>query len=218
MRWKEKHGLSDQALVKAIAEMEQGLIDADLGGSVLKKRVALPGRAKRGGVRVIVATKKVDCWVYLYGFEKNERDNISDRELKIFQEMAGDLLKLNDRQVDLALSEGEFVEVVNETKEKTSRIASEMKDTALGLHRIGLIDKRRMNELEALTTLRIEKMTPEKIKSLREKEHVSQAVFASVLNMSLSTVQKWEIGEKRPSGPSLKLLSLVERKGLSAVL
>ena len=75
-----------------------------------------------------------------------------------------------------------------------------------------------MNELEALTTLKIEKMTPEKIKSLREKEHVSQAVFASVLNMSLSTVQKWEIGEKRPSGPSLKLLSLVERKGLSAVL
>ena len=54
MRWKEKHGLSDQALVKAVAEMEQGLIDADLGGSVLKKRVALPGRGKRGGVRVIV--------------------------------------------------------------------------------------------------------------------------------------------------------------------
>ena len=118
MRWKEKHGLSDQALVKAVAEMEQGLIDADLGGSVLEKRVALPGRGKRGGVRVIVATQKIDRWVFLYGFEKNERNNISDRELKIFQEMAVDLLKLNDRQVDLALSEGEFVEVVNETKEK----------------------------------------------------------------------------------------------------
>ena len=118
MRWKEKHGLSDQALVKAVAEMEQGLIDADLGGSVLKKRVALPRRGKRGGVRVIVATKKIDRWVFLYGFEKNERDNISVREVKIFQEMAGDLLKLNDRQVDLALSEVEFVEVVNETKEK----------------------------------------------------------------------------------------------------
>ena len=94
-----------------------GLIDADLGGSVLKKRVALPGRGKSGGVRVIVATPKVDRWVFLYGFEKNERDNISKKELKIFQEMAVDLLKLNDRQVDLALSEGEFVEVVNETKE-----------------------------------------------------------------------------------------------------
>ena len=61
----------------------------------------------------------MDRWVFLFGFETNERDNISDRELKIFQEMAVDLLKLNDRQVDLALSEGEFVEVVNETKEKT---------------------------------------------------------------------------------------------------
>ena len=118
MRWKEKHGLSDHILVKVVAEMEQGLIDADLGGAILKKRVALPGRGKRGGVRVIVATQKADRWVFLYGFEKNERDNISDKELKIFQEMAVDLLKLNDRQVDLALSEGEFVEVGNETKEK----------------------------------------------------------------------------------------------------
>ena len=103
-------------------------------------------------------------------------------------------------------------------KKITNRIASEMKDTASGLHRIGLIDKRRMSELEAVITPNIQEMTPEKIKSLREKEHVSQAVFASVLNTSLSTVQKWEIGAKRPSAPSLKLLSLVERKGLAAVL
>ena len=117
-RWKEKNGLSDWALAKAVAEMEQGLIDADLGGYVFKKRVAFPGRGKRSGVRVIVATKKVDRWFFLYGFGKNERDNISNKELKVFQEMAVDLLRLNDRQVDLALSEGEFVEVVNETKEK----------------------------------------------------------------------------------------------------
>ena len=103
-------------------------------------------------------------------------------------------------------------------KKITNRIASEMKNTALGLHRIGLIDKRRMSELEAVITPNIQEMTPEKIKSLREKEHVSQAVFASVLNTSLSTVQKWEIGAKRPSAPSLKLLSLVEKKGLAAVL
>jgi putative transcriptional regulator len=53
---------------------------------------------------------------------------------------------------------------------------------------------------------------------LREKAHVSQAVFAAVLNTSLSTVQKWEIGDKKPSGPSLKLLNIIERKGLEAVL
>ena len=66
---------------------------------------------------MIVATQKGNRWVFLYGFEKNERGNISSKELKIFQEMAVDLLKLNDRQVDLALSEGEFVEVAHETKE-----------------------------------------------------------------------------------------------------
>jgi len=104
------------------------------------------------------------------------------------------------------------------TKKFDSRIIDEMHETARGLHRIGLIDKRRMNELDAFRHLDIQEMTPEKIKSLREKEHVSQAVFASVLNTSLSTVQKWEIGEKRPSGPSLKLLSLIEKKGLAAVL
>ena len=117
VRWKEKNGLSDWALAKAVAEMEQGLIDADLGGYVFKKRVAFPERGKRSGVRVIVATQKVDRWFFLYGFGKNERNNISDKELEIFQEMAVDLLKLNDRQVDLALSSGEFVEVLNETKE-----------------------------------------------------------------------------------------------------
>ena len=97
--------------------MEHGLIDADLGGYVFKKRVAFPGRGKRSGVRVIVATQKVDHWFFLYGFGKNERNNISDKELEIFQEMAVDLLKLNDQQVDLALSSGEFVEVLNESKE-----------------------------------------------------------------------------------------------------
>ena len=61
-------------------------------------------------------------------------------------------------------------------------------------------------------------MTPENIKALREQAHVSQAVFAAVLNTSVSTVRKWEVGDKKPSGPSLKLLNLVERKGLEAII
>jgi putative transcriptional regulator len=61
-------------------------------------------------------------------------------------------------------------------------------------------------------------MPPPKIKSLRDDAGVSQAVFAAVLNASVSTVQKWETGEKKPSGPSLKLLNLIERKGLEAVI
>ena len=89
---------------------------------------------------------------------------------------------------------------------------------AADLHEIGLIDKRRMREFDALCHLDVEEMPPEKIKQLREMAHVSQAVFAAVLNTNVSTVQKWEIGDKKPSGPSLKLLNLIERKGLEAVL
>ncbi|WP_246094611.1 helix-turn-helix domain-containing protein [Tepidimonas aquatica] len=89
---------------------------------------------------------------------------------------------------------------------------------ASDLHRIGLIDKRRMREFDALCHLDVHEMPPQKIKSLRQQARVSQAVFAALLNTSVSTVQKWEIGDKKPSGPSLKLLNLIERKGLEAVL
>jgi len=61
-------------------------------------------------------------------------------------------------------------------------------------------------------------MPPLKIKSMREGARLSQAVFAAVLNTSVSTVQKWEVGDKKSSGPSLKLLNLIERKGLEVVL
>jgi len=104
------------------------------------------------------------------------------------------------------------------TTRRKSRILEEMHETARGLHEIGLIDKRRMREFDALCHLDVYEMTPGKIKALRNKAHLSQAVFAAVLNTSLSTVQKWEIGDKKPSGPSLKLLNLIERKGIEAVL
>lgn len=103
-------------------------------------------------------------------------------------------------------------------KAHNSRILNEMHETARGLHGAGLISKRRMGEIEALCGLELEEMSPEKIRRLRKKAHVSQAVFAAVLNTSLSTIQKWEVGDKKPSGPSLKLLSLVERKGLEILL
>jgi putative transcriptional regulator len=93
-----------------------------------------------------------------------------------------------------------------------------MHETARGLHGVGLINKRRMGEFEALCNLDVHEIPPQQIKALRERAHVSQAVFAAVLNTSLSTVQKWEVGDKKPSGPSLKLLNLIERKGLEAVI
>ena len=104
------------------------------------------------------------------------------------------------------------------TNRRKSRILDEVHQTASGLHGVGLISKRRMGEFDALCRLDVHEMPPQKIKALREHSHLSQAVFAAVLNTSLSTVQKWEVGDKRPSGPSLKLLNLIERKGLEAVL
>lgn len=104
------------------------------------------------------------------------------------------------------------------TTKRKSRILQEVHEMASDLHDIGLIDKRRMREFDALCHLDIKDIPPEKIKALREKARMSQAVFAAVLNTSVSTVQKWEIGAKKPSGPSLKLLNLIERKGLEAVL
>ena len=104
------------------------------------------------------------------------------------------------------------------TNRRKSRILDEMHETARGLHGAGLISKRRMGEFDALCHLDVHEMPPRKIKSLRKKAQLSQAVFAAVLNTSVSTVQKWEVGDKKPSGPSLKLLNLIERQRLEAGL
>ena len=103
-------------------------------------------------------------------------------------------------------------------KIRNSRILAEVHETAAALHHAGVINKRRMHEYEALSNLAVPAIGASKIKLIRENSKLSQAVFAAVLNTSISTVQKWEIGEKKPSGPSLKLLSLIDRKGLEAVL
>ncbi len=80
--------------------MENGLIDADLGGGVVKKRVALPGRGKRGSTRTLVATNKGNRWFFVFGFEKNDRDNVSAKELEALQAIATDLLELSSTALD----------------------------------------------------------------------------------------------------------------------
>jgi putative transcriptional regulator len=103
------------------------------------------------------------------------------------------------------------------TEKRKRRILDARHETALGLHRAGLISKRRMGEIEALRHLDVHAMPPRKIRSLREDARVSQAVFAAALNTSAATVRKREAGDKKPSGPALKLPNLIERKGLEAV-
>jgi len=105
------------------------------------------------------------------------------------------------------------------TKPKAkSRILEAVHETATDLHRLGFIDKRKMQKYDALCMEPVPEYDAEKIRTLRKNLQLSQAVLATVLNTSLSTVRKWEIGDKKPSGPSSKLLNLIERKGLDAVL
>lgn len=98
------------------------------------------------------------------------------------------------------------------------RILEAVHETAQDLHRLGFIDKRKQRKFDALCLDPIPSYDAGQIRALRERVKLSQAVLASVLNTSASAVRKWEIGEKRPSGPSLKLLNLLDRKGLEAVL
>lgn len=90
-------------------------------------------------------------------------------------------------------------------------------ETMEALHGAGAIDKQTMRRFDNACLTPIRPLKPKEIKAIREKEQVSQTVFANYLNVTSSLVSKWERGEKRPSGASLKLLSLVEKHGLSAV-
>lgn len=110
-RWAAKEHLDDDALRQTVAEMAAGLVDADLGGCVLKKRVALPGRGKRGSLRTLVAFKTDDKAFFIYGFAKNERDNISQNELKALRLLATELLGYSPALLAKAVTAGEIVEV-----------------------------------------------------------------------------------------------------------
>lgn len=113
-RWLRKSELTDEALCLAVQEMVDGLIDAELGGHVVKKRVALPGRGKRGGARTLVATQKGSRWFFVFGFEKNERANISPAELEALQALAAELLALSGDQLATAMEDGALQEICHD--------------------------------------------------------------------------------------------------------
>lgn len=90
------------------------MIDADLGGGVLKKRIALPGRGKRGSSRTLVATNKADRWFYVFGFEKNERSTLSPDELKALRANAVDLLGLAVKMLAALVKTGALEEICHD--------------------------------------------------------------------------------------------------------
>lgn len=98
-----------------------------------------------------------------------------------------------------------------------SGILASVHKTAAGLHKAGLVDKATMREFDAMCLTPVDPLSPDQIRALREREQVSQPVFAHYLNVRKDAVSKWERGEKRPDGPSLKLLNLVKARGLQAI-
>lgn len=113
-RWMRKTELTDSALCNSVKEMVDGLIDADLGAGVVKKRVGLAGRGKRGGARTLVATNRGNRWFFLFSFEKSEQDNISDKELAGLQDLAADLLARTSPQLDIAVADESLKEICRE--------------------------------------------------------------------------------------------------------
>ena len=110
-RWAAGEGLGDEALAVAVAEMERGLIDARLGGQVVKKRVALAGRGKRGGARTLVAFRAAERAIFVYGFAKSERANINDLELKALRLLAKELLNYSVASLSKAMKAGQLIEI-----------------------------------------------------------------------------------------------------------
>lgn len=103
-----------QGHVKKVGLTDEALCKADLGGGVVKKRVALPGRGKSGGARTLLATNRASRWIFVFGFKKNDRANVSPAELEALRMLARDLLALGDAQLQQAIASGELKEICHE--------------------------------------------------------------------------------------------------------
>jgi hypothetical protein len=111
-RWARQEGVSDGALCKAAEEIEDGVVDARLGGFLIKKRVARTGEGKRGGYRVIVAHKHASRPVFLHGFAKNEADNISRQERQALGRLGKVYLEYDEATIVEAVALGKLIEVM----------------------------------------------------------------------------------------------------------
>jgi hypothetical protein len=118
-RWARKEGLTDTALRSAVDEMRGGLVDAVLGGGLIKKRIARPGGGKSGGYRTLLAADFRDRWVFLYGFAKSERENIGDGDLRELRRLAQEYLSMGEAATRRLIGMGVLMEV-SDGKPETS--------------------------------------------------------------------------------------------------
>ena len=117
-RFARKESLDDRRLCEAIARAERGAVDADLGGHLIKQRVARPGGGRSGGTRTVIAYRAAQRSVFLYGFAKSERDNIDDRELADLKTLARHYLSYSDAQIAVALIHSELTEIACDDQEQ----------------------------------------------------------------------------------------------------
>ena len=117
-RFARRERISDRSLAEAVRRTERGLVDADLGGGVIKQRLARPGQGRSGGYRVLIAYRRDVKAVFLYGFAKSERDNVDDDEFLTARDIAKGWLEADANGIARAIAEGLIQEVDYDGKEE----------------------------------------------------------------------------------------------------
>ncbi len=110
-RFARDERIESARLIDAIQRASDGLVDADLGGGLIKQRVARQGHGRRGGYRVLIAFHSKDFSVFLYGFAKSQRENLEPKELRVVQQLAAKWLGANAQEIRQALAGGQLIEV-----------------------------------------------------------------------------------------------------------
>jgi hypothetical protein len=117
-RFTRQHGIDDASLVAAVENAMKGLVDADLGGHIIKQRVARPGQGKRGGFRMLVGIRS-DRAIFLFGFAKNERENIDDDQLRTLRDIVTSWFAADEMKIAQALKAGLLIEVQHGSKNQS---------------------------------------------------------------------------------------------------
>lgn len=115
-KWMRRTRIGERILCDTVAEMQKGLVDADLGGGVVKKRIAIKDRGKSAGARTLIATNRGDRWLFLYAFEKAERVNVTPKELDALQQVAQLFLDLRPEDLNQYAMHWALQEICHEQK------------------------------------------------------------------------------------------------------
>ena len=110
-RFARREGIGDGALCDAAVRIVNGLVDADLGGGVIKQRIARPGQGRSGGVRALLVLRRAECAFFVHGFAKSDRENLRQTELAAVRALAGEMLGLDEAGVEAMLANGAISEV-----------------------------------------------------------------------------------------------------------